>query len=69
MRFGKGFPRVAEMASKQQWFAVKNLSRRHLIADEEALERFNGRNVLEWAKFFGQKAMEEELEYYFVSNI
>jgi hypothetical protein len=69
MAFANGFPKLAEMASNQLWFVVKNLVRRRLISDAEALERYNGRNALEWAKFHGEKGMEEELQYYLVSAI
>ena len=63
-----GFPKLSEMAEKKQWWAVKNLVRRRVITDGEAVEKCNGRNALEWAVHHDEKEMAEELKYYFVSH-
>jgi hypothetical protein len=54
------------MAEKKQWWAVKNLVRRRVITKNEAVEKCNGRNVLEWALHHGEMEIADELEYYLV---
>jgi hypothetical protein len=56
------------MACREQWFAVRNLVRRQVIAASEFEEPFAGKTAALWAEHYKNVAMAKELKYY-VSNL
>ncbi len=62
--FEKKFPSIAEMACREQWFAVRNLIRRQVIASSEFADPFAGKTAALWAEHYQNVAMAKELKYY-----
>jgi hypothetical protein len=59
-----GFQKLAELAYKKEWWAVKNLCRRRVISEVEARCEHRGKTTMEWAIFHGEAALAKELCYY-----
>ena len=62
-----GPPSVAQLAHEKKWWAVRNLIRRKLVHEKEMGEKFEGKDVIEWATHFGEERMAKELEYYIIT--
>ena len=52
------------MASQKQFWAVKNLCRRGVVAAEEFGKKHNEKDVFQWLACFGERKLEEELRYW-----
>jgi hypothetical protein len=62
------FPSVARLTAERRFWAVRNLVRRRVIDDEEALGTHQGKTAIDWAEFHDEFRLEKELRYFFVRN-
>ena len=58
---------VAQLAFHQMWWAVKNLARRKVVPEDEMLQKYQGKNAIEWAEHHGKQGMAKEIGYYFIT--
>ncbi len=56
---------LAELTARSEYWAVRNLCRRRVVALEEFTERHEGRTVLQWAKRYQQTDLVKELTYFY----
>jgi hypothetical protein len=63
------FVTIAELCCRKQWFAVRNLVRRQLVPKSEFLRTFGDKTAVEWAAYYKEEAMANELEYYVRRNV
>lgn len=56
---------MGELASKREWFAVKNLLRRQVVGKAELTkDKYEGKTAVQWAEFHGEVDMAQELAFY-----
>ncbi len=60
---------MAELACKKSWWAVKNLIRRQVIGLGEYAEKFCGKTAEEWARYYKEELIAQEIDYYVSASL
>ena len=62
----QGLTTLAELACDGDFYAVLNLIRRNVVSYREVRDKFDGRNVLEWSRFYENDLLAKELLFRYV---